>query len=70
MVEVVAEDEGGAGNALMREEMEGDAVLVVGVGGVGEVGGGGGRVAGESWVGRGGLVRLAWRVREKRVVPR
>lgn len=48
MVEVVAEDEGGAGNGGVREEGEGDGVLVVGVWGVGEVGGGDGRVVREA----------------------
>jgi hypothetical protein len=48
VVEIVAEDEGGAGDGLFREKGEGDGVLVVGVGGVGEVGGCGGGVFGEA----------------------
>lgn len=42
MREVVAEEEGGAGDGGVggEEEGEGDRVLVVGVGRVGEVGGG------------------------------
>ena len=49
MVEIVAEEEGGARDAFFGEERKGDAVLVVRVGWVGEVGGCCGGVAGESW---------------------
>ena len=48
MVEIVAEDEGGARDGFLGEEREGDAVLVVVVGWVGEVGGCGGGVAGQA----------------------
>lgn len=37
VVEIIAEDQGGAGNGGLRDEAEGDAVLIVGVRGVGEV---------------------------------
>lgn len=39
MVEVIAEEQGGAGDGGVREEREGDGVLVVGVVRGGEVGG-------------------------------
>lgn len=50
MVEVVAEDEGRAGDGAVGAEGEGDAVLVVLVRGGGEVGACGGGVGGEAWV--------------------
>lgn len=56
MVEVVAEDKGGAGDGGVREEGEGYGVLVVGVWGVGEVGGCDGGVVWEAWGWRWGLV--------------
>jgi len=49
VIEVVAEDKGGAGDSFFGAEREGDAVLVMGVGGVGEVGGCGGGVVGEAY---------------------
>lgn len=50
MVEIVAEEEGGAGDGGVRGKGEGDGVLVVEVGGVAEVGGCGGGVGGEAVV--------------------
>lgn len=52
MVEVVAEDEGGAGDGCLRAEGEGNGVGVVGVEGVGEVGGCGRGGGGEAFFGR------------------
>lgn len=56
MREVVAEEEGGAGDGGVRreEEREGDGVLVVGVRWVGEVRGCGGGGGGEACGKRGG----------------
>ena len=51
MVEIVAEEERGAGDGFVREEGEGYAVLIVEVRGVGEVGRCGGGVVGEAWGG-------------------
>lgn len=55
MVEVIAEDEGGAGDGFFEEEGERNAVLVVGMGDRGEVGGCGGGVAGEAWTASGSV---------------
>lgn len=52
MVEVVAEDEGVAGDGFLGGEGEGDAVLVVRVVFVGEIGGGAGGSFGEAWIWR------------------
>lgn len=54
MVEVVAEDDIVAVQRLLEREGEGDAVAVVNVGGVGEVGGCGGGTFRKSY---GGVVR-------------
>lgn len=48
MIEIIAEDEGGAGDGFFGEEGEGDGVLISGVGVVGKVGGGCGGVAGKA----------------------
>lgn len=56
MVEVVAEDQRVAGDGALGDEAEGDAVLVVGVRRVGEVGGCGGGAFGEACDGESGGV--------------
>lgn len=59
MVEVVAEDEGVAGDGFLGDEGEGDAVLVVLVVFVGEIGGGGGGSFGEAWM-EDGMLEVGW----------